>query len=118
MLMVYPVKPSTFQLGLSGMRTAPLPPSNDSALPYFPAVVQVTPPRSAPVLLLPEASAVVVPEPSLKPRATTGAPADEAPIAASRTAGPAFGPKSSLGCEPGIVSAMPAIELIPLLVKL
>src|SRR5262245_41130799 len=70
--MVYPVKPSTFQLGLSGMRTTPLLPSNERALPYFPAVVQLTPPRSVPVLLLPDASAVVVPEPSLKPRAMTG----------------------------------------------
>src|SRR5215475_10862390 len=106
MLMVYPVKPSTFQLGLSGMRTAPLPPSNDRALPYFPAVVQVTPPRSTPVLLLPDASAVVVPEPSLKPRATTGPPAKEATFALPSNACLALAPRSLLGCEAGMPSAM------------
>src|ERR1051326_5705309 len=48
---------------------APLP-SKDRALPEWPAAVQPAP-LSVPVLLLPEASAVVAPEPSLKPYAAT-----------------------------------------------
>src|ERR1044071_2513629 len=51
---------------------APLP-SKDRALPEWPAAVQPAP-LSVPVLLLPEASAVVAPEPSLKPYAATNLP--------------------------------------------
>ena len=47
------------------MLTMLLVPLNDSALPYLPEVVQVAL-ESVPVLLLPEASLVVVPVPSSK----------------------------------------------------
>ncbi len=54
---------------LSGTRTRLLVPLNESPLPYFPAT-RVAPTR-VPVLLNPEASAVVAPDASLKPYAAT-----------------------------------------------
>src|SRR5262245_60167515 len=47
-------------------------PLKERAFPYLPAVVHVAPER-VPVLLVPEESAVVVPAPSSKPSARTGA---------------------------------------------
>ncbi len=52
------------------MFTRALVPLKESAAPYFPAVVQVALER-VPVLPPPEASAVVVPDPSLKAYAAT-----------------------------------------------
>src|SRR5262249_46976888 len=52
-----------------GWTSAPLP-LTDSALPEWPAAVQPAP-LSVPLLPLPEASAVVAPDPSLKPYAAT-----------------------------------------------
>ena len=59
----------TFREADPGTRTV-LAPLNCSALPKRPCVVQVAP-LSAPLLLLPDASAVVKPTPSLKPHAPT-----------------------------------------------
>src|SRR5262245_29736792 len=56
----------------SGTLTRALVPLNDSALPYLPAVDQVAA-VIVPALLFPEASATVVPEPSLKAYAATRA---------------------------------------------
>ena len=53
-----------------GMLTRAFVPLNTSALPNRPAVVQVAP-LSVPVLLLPDESATVVPEPWLKEYAAT-----------------------------------------------
>src|SRR5262245_5116975 len=55
---------------LSATVTQALVPLNDSALPYFPAVVQVALDR-VPVRVWPVASAVVVPVPSSNPHAPT-----------------------------------------------
>ena len=57
-------------------------PLNESALPFFPAVVHVAP-TSDPVCPLPVASAVVVPLPSLNAYAATspGAPVTGAYVA-------------------------------------
>src|SRR5690349_9683101 len=55
----------------SGMSTRALLPLKDRALPNLPAVLQVAPPTSVPVLPLPDRSATVVPVPSLKPYAAT-----------------------------------------------
>ena len=54
---------------LSGTRTRLLVPLNESPLPYFPATRVA--PTSVPVLLKPDASAVVAPDVSLKPYAAT-----------------------------------------------
>ena len=51
---------------LSGTVTLALEPLNDSAEPNFPAAFQVVP-EVVPPLPVPDASATVVPEPSLKP---------------------------------------------------
>src|SRR5919201_3362826 len=56
--------------GASLTVTRALVPLNTSALPNFPAVVQVAP-VIVPVLLLPDESATVVPEPSLNEYAAT-----------------------------------------------
>ena len=57
-----PVRSSEAESATVTQESAPL---NHRALPYLPAVVQVAP-ETAPVLPCPEASAAVVPTPSLK----------------------------------------------------
>src|SRR5262245_52619788 len=59
-----------FSEGEWGTVTKPAP-LNASALPTLPWVLHVTPLPSVPVLLLPETSATVVPEPSLNVYAAT-----------------------------------------------
>src|SRR5258705_10716954 len=57
--------------GASGIVTSDALPSNDRALPYLPAAVQVAP-INPPVLPVPEASVALVPLPSLNEYAATG----------------------------------------------
>ena len=61
------VSPSDAEFGTVTLALVPL---NTSAFPYRPAVVHVAP-LSVPVLLFPDASMTVVPEPSLNPYAAT-----------------------------------------------
>src|SRR5262245_37823743 len=68
----------------SGTLTVAFDPLKDSPLPYFPAAVHAAF-ASVPVLPLPEASATVVPEPSLNAYAATRPPAVACAVVAVAT---------------------------------